>query len=111
MRELKEHFCKSVMKSGEVFFTLAADKSNGPKDLGVIFSGGKAAIWILNIMGCNNYILSNFNKIFIVSTRGTGEQVHGRTIFYGHNVYTIVGIVGGWGACATQRLAGEFSCF
>jgi len=81
---LKEHFCKSLMKSGEIFFTLAANQSNGSKDLGVIFSGSKAAIWILNIMSCNNYIFSNFNEIFIVSTGGTGEQVHGRTIFYGH---------------------------
>jgi hypothetical protein len=81
------------MKGRKIFFTLAADKPDWSKDLGVIFSRGKTAIQILNVMGCNNYILGNFYKIFIVSARGTGKQIDGGTIIFGHDVN---GSVGGW---------------
>lgn len=94
-----------MMKGCQILFALTADKPNRSKNLGVVFTRGKTAIWILDIMSCNDNILSYFNKVFIVSTGGTGKQAEGWTIFHGHDVYTIVG---GWrGAFATQRKFAE----
>jgi hypothetical protein len=88
------------MKGRKIFFTLAANKPDRSKDLGVIFSWSKTAIQILNVMGCNDYVLSNFKKIFIVSTRGTGKRVDGMTIFFGHDVN---GSAGGWQEPVKER--------
>ena len=77
------------MEGGEIFVTFSADQSDGPQDLRVIFFRGEAAIRILDILSCDNNILSNFNKIFIIATRWTRDQIDWRTIFNRHGVLSV----------------------
>jgi hypothetical protein len=74
------------MKGGEIFFTLSANESDRPQDLGAVFFRGKTAIWILEIVRGKNHILRHFEKIFVISARWTRDKIGCLMIFKVHGI-------------------------
>jgi hypothetical protein len=74
------------MKGSEIFFTLSANESDWPQDLGAVFFRGEAAIWILEIMGGDNHILGHLEKIFVISAGWAGNKIGCLVIFKVHGV-------------------------
>jgi hypothetical protein len=64
---LKEHFDKTLVKSGEVGVAFAAEKTDFAEYLGFVTILGKAAVSVLHIMGSENDAVGNFHKITVIA--------------------------------------------
>lgn len=56
-----------VMESSDIVVALTAVQSNLAKYLAFAFGRGKAAVIILNIPGCHDHIIGDFDKLTVIA--------------------------------------------
>ena len=63
------------MKGGEVLFAVAAKEFYVAQRLGVFIFDGKTAVSVLNIVGCGNDVIGDFEKIRFIPAVRAFEQI------------------------------------